>query len=121
MFAYQQIQLYRQRLCVVVQAVGMSRAAVGLIVICHDGAGVTAVQPTGYWLALKVKAALPLAVGTPLPMDSAPVEHSKKRDHHHQQGQHAHQNCRHQIVVGLQWIWSWIHSWGEKMKNMKKV
>ena len=55
-----QIQLYGQWLCVVVEVVGVCGAAVGAVVVHHDGAGVTAVQPP---LGLALLAApLPLLV-----------------------------------------------------------
>ncbi len=110
---YQQIQLYRQWLRVVVQAVGVRRAAVRPIVIHHDGTGITAVQPTGFWLAL-LNVALPLLVEHALSMDSVPVEHSYNHNSHHQQGQQALQNHRHQRI-----ILSRILNWKRKMKQDK--
>lgn len=110
---YQQVQFYGQRLSVVVEAVGMCRAAVRSIVIQHDSTGVTAVKP-GFWLSL-FNVAFPLLAEHALPIGSVPVEHSCHHSPHHQQRQQAHQNHRHQ------WIVRWrVHHWNRRQGKMGK-
>ena len=90
-FVYQRIQLYGQWLGVVVQVVGMGRAAVWPVIIHHNGTGVAAVQPS---LALLI-VTLPFLVEHAFTVGSVPEDHSCKNDPHHQQGQQTHQDHRH--------------------------
>lgn len=99
---YQQVQLYGQKLRVVVEAVGVSGAAVGAVVH-HDGAALTAVQPAHFAL---LAAATPLRVHA-MASDSVPVKHAQHHQRHQQQRHQAHQDHWPQDLD----LFSRVHNW----------